>query len=160
MPSNILTLLQLCLTHFLVISRMLCRVTPGNMMPSRGGVASSSTGKEHTEDNTLEIGGNIQTNKQTKTDRCCNNHNSPLDVRLVTLSTVSISDMKFPQKIKPDSLTSILIDPVKENVHGSCLGDLVVVSVQPEYLLTSEILRFILGSQRTTIVPAPKASVK
>lgn len=43
--------LRVCLTHFLVISRMLCRVTPGRMIPSRGGVASSSTGKEFTEHN-------------------------------------------------------------------------------------------------------------
>lgn len=50
-------------------------------------------------------------------------------------------------------LTSILIDPVQENVHGSCLGDLVVVSVQPEYLLTPELLRLILSGQTTAIVP-------
>lgn len=34
------------LTHFLVSSRMLCRVTPGSMIPSRGGVASSSSERE------------------------------------------------------------------------------------------------------------------
>lgn len=62
--------------------------------------------------------------------------------------------MKFPQKLKSGSLTFILIDPVKEDVHGSCLGDLVVVSVQPEYLLTSQILCLILGSQTAAIVPA------
>lgn len=50
-------------------------------------------------------------------------------------------------------LTSILIDPVQENVHGSCLGDLVVVSVQPEYLLTPELLRLILSRQTTSVVP-------
>lgn len=44
----------MCLTHFLVIPRMLCRVTPGNMRPSREGVASSSTGKEYTEHNQSE----------------------------------------------------------------------------------------------------------
>lgn len=55
-------------------------------------------------------------------------------------------------------LTSILVDPVQENIHGSCLGDLVVVSVQPEHLLTPELLRLILGSQTTTIVPTETQS--
>lgn len=55
-------------------------------------------------------------------------------------------------------LTSILIDPVQEKVHGSCLGDLVVVSVQPEHLLTPELLRLILGSQTTAIVPTETQS--
>lgn len=55
-------------------------------------------------------------------------------------------------------LTSILIDPVQENVHGSSFGDLVVVSVQPEYLLTPELLCFILGNQRSSIVPTETRS--
>lgn len=51
-------------------------------------------------------------------------------------------------------LTSVLIDPVQEDVHGSCLGDLVVLSIQPQHLLTPIIHRFTLGRQSTSVVPA------
>lgn len=70
----------------------------------------------------------------------CRNHASP--------------ELAVNDQVLAKGQTSILIDPVQEDVHGSCLGDLVVVSIQPQHLLTPIILRFILSKQRTPIVPA------
>lgn len=51
-------------------------------------------------------------------------------------------------------LTSILIDPVQEDVHGPHLSDQVVVSVQPQHLLTAVLLCLSRDKQRASVVPA------
>lgn len=52
------------------------------------------------------------------------------------------------------SLTSFLIGPVDEEVHGADLGDLLLFSVQPQDLLTAALHRLVLHRYRRTVVTA------
>lgn len=51
-------------------------------------------------------------------------------------------------------LTSILIGPVDEEVHGSHLGDLLLLAVQPQDLLTAAFQRLVLHGDGGAVVPA------
>lgn len=51
-------------------------------------------------------------------------------------------------------LTSILICPVDEEVHGSNLCDLLLFPVQPQDLLTAAFQRLVLHGDGGTVVPA------
>lgn len=51
-------------------------------------------------------------------------------------------------------LTSILIGPIDEEVHGSDLGDLLLFPVQPQDLLTAALQRLILHGDGRPVVPA------
>ena len=55
-------------------------------------------------------------------------------------------------KGKTLSLTSFLIGPVDEKVHGADLGDLLLLSVQPQDLLTAALHRLVLHRYRRTVV--------
>lgn len=57
---------------------------------------------------------------------------------------------KKEKKIKP--LTSFLIGPVDEEVHGADLCDLLVASVQPQHLLTALLHRLALDGYGRPIV--------
>lgn len=57
------------------------------------------------------------------------------------------------QRFKTEkSLTSFLIGPVDEEVHGADLSDLLLFSIQPQDLLTASLHRFVLHRYRRTVV--------
>lgn len=56
-------------------------------------------------------------------------------------------------------LTSILIGPVDEEVHGSDLGDLLLFSVQPQDLLTAAFQGLILHGDGRPVVPAESCCI-
>lgn len=51
-------------------------------------------------------------------------------------------------------LTSILVGPVDEEVHGADLGDLLLLAVQPQDLLTAALHRLVLHGDGRPVVPA------
>ena len=50
-------------------------------------------------------------------------------------------------------LTSITIDPIDEEVHGSCFGHLSIFAVEPENLLAAPVQGFTLDLYCRSIVP-------
>lgn len=107
------------LTHNRARSSRDWRVTPGRMIPSRGGVTNSLSG----------------TDTHTHTHK----HEWPTTASSRTSRVV---------------LTSILISPIDEEVHGSDLGDLLLFSVQPQDLLTAAFQCLILHGDGRPVVPA------
>lgn len=61
--------------------------------------------------------------------------------------------MKTQEKVKTEkSLTSFLIGPVDEEVHGADLGDLLLLPIQPQDLLTAPLHRLVLHRYRRAVV--------
>lgn len=54
----------------------------------------------------------------------------------------------------PRTLTSFLVGPVDEEVHGADLGDLLLLSVQPQHLLAAALHRLVLHHYRRPVVTA------
>lgn len=50
-------------------------------------------------------------------------------------------------------ITSILVDPVEKEVHRADFGDLMIVSVKPQHLLTAEVHRRVLSQDGGAVVP-------
>lgn len=51
-------------------------------------------------------------------------------------------------------LTSVLVGPVDEEVHGSHLGDLLLLAVEPQHLLAAALQRLVLHGDGGAVVPA------
>lgn len=53
-------------------------------------------------------------------------------------------------------VTSIFIDPVKEKIHRPNFSYLMILSVEPQDLLTAHLPGMVLGKQRAAIIPLRK----